>query len=96
MAPSAVASHASEQEQGPLPHPAVAGLTLSVDGHLHVPQQLKKLVDTRNEWVQEIGEAIEKREKEAPGTFYGLPRSSVYESLDLPPDPQPKLRSVKP
>ena len=73
-----------------LPHPAVAGLTLTPDGVLHVPAQLKRFVDVRNEWVNVVGTEIEKKEREAPGTFYGLPKETVYAALNLPPEPNQK------
>lgn len=86
-------SSAQKAEDGPLPHPAVAGLALAPDGHLLVPQQLKTCVDVRNEFVRAFGAALDQREREAPGSVYGLPRSSVFAGLDIPKDPDPGKRA---
>ncbi|EJD48665.1 hypothetical protein AURDEDRAFT_183243 [Auricularia subglabra TFB-10046 SS5] len=86
-------SASAARDEGPLPHPAVAGLGLTADGTLVVPDALKKLVDVRGDFVRAFGAALEQREREAPGSVYGLPTSSVYAGLDLPKDPDPGKRA---
>lgn len=86
-------SSATKVDEGPLPHPAVAGLPLTTDGQLVVPQQLKTYVDVRNDFVRAFGAALDQREREVPGSVYGLPRSSVYAGLDIPKDPDPGKRA---
>lgn len=82
----------AKADEGPLPHPAVAGLSLALDGHLHVPGHLKTFVDVRNDFVRAFGAALDQREREVPGSVYGLPPASVYAGLDLPKDPDPGKR----
>ena len=99
-APPPPSSHKKKKAQakndepvGPQPHPAVSGLTLTTDGHLHVPQPVKKLVDVRTRWTEVVGRQLEAKERDAPGTYWGLPPSSVYAALQLPKDPDPGKRA---
>ncbi|KAH7093936.1 histone acetyltransferases subunit 3-domain-containing protein [Auriculariales sp. MPI-PUGE-AT-0066] len=83
----------TDEPAGPQPHPAGTGFTLTTDGHLHVPATMKKLVDTRNRFVDAVTPGLAAREREEPGTYWSLPPTSIYESLNLPKDPDPGKRA---
>lgn len=69
---------------------ASLGLGPDADAKLVVPEGLKKLVMLRQKWVDVVGGAMDKKEKESPGLLYGLPQKSVYEGLELPKEPRRK------
>lgn len=60
------------------PCPAALGLTQDEENRLTVPEPLKRLVDTREQWVETIGGVFEEKEREQPGRIWGLPKASVY------------------
>ncbi|KZT74031.1 hypothetical protein DAEQUDRAFT_285768 [Daedalea quercina L-15889] len=64
------------------PCPATLGLTQDEESRLSVPEQLKRLVDTRQQWVDTIGGVFEDKEREQPGRIWGFPKTSVYADID--------------
>lgn len=66
----------------PAPSPAALGLIQDEECHLTIPDQLKELVETRRQWVEQVGSIFEQKERDSPGRIYGLPKASVYEGID--------------
>ncbi|KAF9239131.1 histone acetyltransferases subunit 3-domain-containing protein [Melanogaster broomeanus] len=66
----------------PKPPPAAIGLGPDDDLRLVVPEQLKQLVETRQQWVATVGGIFEEKERECPGRIWGLPKTSIYEGLE--------------
>jgi transcriptional adapter 3 len=66
----------------PLPNPAALGLGPDETNALVVNDALKRLVDTRKQWVNVVGEVFEEKERENPGRIWGIPQKSVYEGLE--------------
>lgn len=66
----------------PKPPPSALGLGPDDDLYLVVPDQLKQLVETRRQWVANVGSIFEEKERECPGRIWGLPKSSIYEGLE--------------
>ncbi|TFL07870.1 histone acetyltransferases subunit 3-domain-containing protein [Pterulicium gracile] len=64
------------------PCPAALGLGPDERNHLLVSDHLKHLVDTRSNWVEQIGTVFEAKEKECPGRIWGIPQTSVFEGID--------------
>ncbi|KAH9914454.1 histone acetyltransferases subunit 3-domain-containing protein [Fomitopsis serialis] len=64
------------------PCPAALGLTQDEENRLSVPEQLKRLVDTRQQWVETIGGVFEEKDREQPGRIWGFPKSSVYADIE--------------
>ncbi|TFY60232.1 hypothetical protein EVJ58_g5286 [Rhodofomes roseus] len=64
------------------PCPAALGLTLDEESHLSVPEQLKRLVDTRQQWVETIGGVFEEKQTEQPGRIWEFPKTSVYADIE--------------
>ncbi|KZT03474.1 uncharacterized protein LAESUDRAFT_333434 [Laetiporus sulphureus 93-53] len=64
------------------PCPAALGLAQDEQKRLSVPEQLKKLVQTRRQWVDTVGGIFDEKETESPGRIYGLPKTSVYEGIE--------------
>ena len=64
------------------PCPASLGLTQDEESRLTVPEQLKRLVDTREQWVETIGGVFEEKEREQPGRIWGYPKTSVYADME--------------
>lgn len=64
------------------PCPAALGLTQDEESRLTVPEQLKRLVDTREQWVETIGGVFEEKEREQPGRIWGFPKTSVYADME--------------
>ncbi|KAL5512012.1 NGG1 [Sanghuangporus vaninii] len=86
----------------PLPNPASLGLGPDEDNALVVPEQLRQLVETRQQWVEVVGGGFEEEEQRNPGRFRGVPQKSVFEGVEeevkrelgasavfLPPKPPP-------
>lgn len=66
----------------PLPNPASLGLGPDEDNCLAVPEQLRQLVETRQQWVEVIGGGFEEEESRNPGRFRGVPQKSVFEGIE--------------
>ncbi|KII89418.1 hypothetical protein PLICRDRAFT_41071 [Plicaturopsis crispa FD-325 SS-3] len=66
----------------PPPCPAALGLSPDEENRLTVSEQLKQLVETRRQWVDQVGSVFERKQEESPGRIWGLPKTSVYEGLD--------------
>lgn len=66
----------------PKPPPSAHGLGPDDDLHLVVPDQLKQLVETRRQWVGNVGSVFEEKERECPGRIWGLPTKNIYEGLE--------------
>ncbi|OJA11196.1 hypothetical protein AZE42_06240 [Rhizopogon vesiculosus] len=66
----------------PKPSPAALGLGPDDDLHLVVPDHLKQLVETRQQWVSTVGSVFDEKERECPGRIWGLPKQSIYEGLE--------------
>ncbi|KAI6046755.1 histone acetyltransferases subunit 3-domain-containing protein [Pisolithus marmoratus] len=66
----------------PKPPPSALGLGPDDDLHLVVPDQLKQLVETRRQWVSNVGSIFEEKERECPGRIWDLPKKSIYEDLE--------------
>ncbi|EMD34328.1 hypothetical protein CERSUDRAFT_117206 [Gelatoporia subvermispora B] len=64
------------------PCPAALGLGPDEENHLVVPEQLRKLVQTRRQLVDIIGTVFEEKERESPGRIWGVPKTSVYQGID--------------
>lgn len=67
---------------GIAPHPAALGLSPDEDHTLVIPDQLKQLVETRRQWVDQVGAIFEERQRENPGRIWGLPKMSVFEGIE--------------
>ncbi|KAI6021149.1 hypothetical protein EDC04DRAFT_2733771 [Pisolithus marmoratus] len=65
----------------PKPPPLALGLGPDDDLHLVVSDQLKQLVETRRQWVSNVGSIFEDKERECPGRIWHLPKRSIYEGL---------------
>lgn len=66
----------------PKPPPSALGLGPDDDLHLVVPDQLKQLVETRRQWVSNVGSIFEEKERECQGRIWDLPKKSIYEGLE--------------
>ncbi|KAJ7215306.1 histone acetyltransferases subunit 3-domain-containing protein [Mycena haematopus] len=66
----------------PPPCPAALGLGPDDDNMLVVTEQLNQLVETRRQWVDNVGGVFDQKQREVPGSMWGLPESSVYEGVD--------------
>jgi len=66
----------------PKPSPAALGLGPDGDLRLVVPDHLKQLVETRQQWVSTVGSVFDEKEREFPGRIWGLPKQSIYEGLE--------------
>ncbi|KAL4065158.1 histone acetyltransferases subunit 3-domain-containing protein [Scleroderma citrinum] len=66
----------------PKPPPSALGLGPDDDLHLVIPDQLKQLVETRQQWMTSVGSVFEEKERECPGRIWGLPNKSIYEGLE--------------
>ncbi|KAH0830167.1 histone acetyltransferases subunit 3-domain-containing protein [Lanmaoa asiatica] len=66
----------------PKPPPSALGLGPDDDLHLMVPDQLKQLVETRQQWVTMVGGVFDEKERTCPGRIWGLPKKSIYEGLE--------------
>jgi len=64
------------------PCPAALGLTPDEDNHLTVNDQLKQLIETRRQWVDNVGSVFDEKERENPGRIYGLPQESLYTGIE--------------
>lgn len=64
------------------PCPSALGLSPDEENHLHVPEQLRQLVQTRRDWVDNIGAIFEEKQQENPGRIWGLPNTSVFDGID--------------
>ncbi|TFK25743.1 hypothetical protein FA15DRAFT_668079 [Coprinopsis marcescibilis] len=64
------------------PCPAALGMTPDEENRLMVSDQLKQLVDTRKQWVEQVGSVFQKKQEESPGRIWGFPEKSVYEGID--------------
>jgi len=66
----------------PTPCPAALGLGPDEENQLLVPEQLKQLVQTRDQWVDTVGGVFETKQRERPGRIWGLPQKSVFNGID--------------
>lgn len=64
------------------PCPAALGLGPDDDNRLVVPEQLRQLVHTREQWVDVVGGVFAAKQAEEPGRIWGLPQKSVFEGID--------------
>ena len=64
------------------PHPAALGLNPDEDHTLVIPDQLKQLVETRRQWVDQVGAIFEEKQRENPGRIWELPKKSVFEGIE--------------
>ena len=82
-AASANGGSGAGEDTGLLPQcPAALGLIRDDENHLMVNEQLKQLVETRRNWVDNVGAIFDAKEKEMPGRLYGLPKRSVFEGIE--------------
>ncbi|RXW21811.1 hypothetical protein EST38_g4036 [Candolleomyces aberdarensis] len=82
---AAAAANAEALENGsgpPPPCPAALGLTPDEDLNLTVSDQLKTYVETRMQWVKEVGSVFDELQKANPGRIWGFPMESVYKGID--------------
>ena len=47
-----------------------------------IPDQLKQLVETRRQWVDQVGAIFEEKQRENPGRIWELPKKSVFEGIE--------------
>ncbi|KAK7035930.1 chromatin-remodeling complexes subunit ngg1 [Favolaschia claudopus] len=66
----------------PPPCPAALGLGPDDNNMLVVTEQLQQLVETRRQWVDQIGSVFDERQRERPGLMWGFPEKSVFEGVD--------------
>lgn len=66
----------------PLPNPASLGLGPDEDNVLAIPETLKQLVETREQWVSVVGGGFEEEEGRNPGRVRGVPQRSVFEGIE--------------
>ncbi|EKM83191.1 hypothetical protein AGABI1DRAFT_53970 [Agaricus bisporus var. burnettii JB137-S8] len=64
------------------PSPAALGFIQDDDQRIHLNDQLKHLMETRRDWVDNIGSIFEQKESEQPGRIYGLPKESIYKGIE--------------
>ncbi|KAJ8508168.1 hypothetical protein ONZ45_g9528 [Pleurotus djamor] len=88
-APPPVASKSNGNPGNPLggisalpPCPAALGLGPDDENKLVVPEQLKQLVETRRQWVDQVGAIFEEKEREEPGRIWGVPKESLFKGID--------------
>lgn len=67
---------------GIAPHPAALGLNPDEDHTLVISDQLKQLVETRRQWVDQVGAVFEEKQRENAGRIWGLPKKSVFEGIE--------------
>ncbi|KAJ2927063.1 hypothetical protein H1R20_g9988, partial [Candolleomyces eurysporus] len=82
---AAAAANAEALENGsgpPPPCPAALGLTPDEDLNLTVSDQLKTYVETRMQWVKEVGSVFDELQKANPGRIWGFPMESIYKGVD--------------
>jgi transcriptional adapter 3 len=65
----------------PTPCPAALGLGPDEEHRLIVPESLKRLVETRRQWVDTVGGVFEEKQRENPGRIWLFPKKSVYEGI---------------
>lgn len=58
------------------------GLNPDDENHLLVDEQLKKYVETRRKWVEEVGSVFDELQEQKPGRIWGFPTESVYQGVD--------------
>ena len=49
---------------------------------LSVPDQLRALIRTRRQWVEQVGGVFEEKHRLEPGRVRGLPERSVFEGIE--------------
>ncbi len=64
------------------PCPAMMGFNQDENQSLLLNDQLKHLMETRKQWVGQVGAVFEEKERECPGRIWGLPKESIYKSLE--------------
>ncbi|KAL4265786.1 NGG1 family protein [Pleurotus pulmonarius] len=64
------------------PCPAALGLGPDDENKLVLPEQLKQLVETRRQWVDQVGAVFDEKEKEDPGRVWGVPKDSVFRGIE--------------
>lgn len=64
------------------PSPAALGFIQDDDQRIHLNDQLKHLMETRRDWVDDIGSIFEQKEREQPGRIYGLSKESIYKGIE--------------
>lgn len=62
--------------------PAARGLGPDEHNRLVVSEQLRKLVETRRQWVDVVGGVFEEKQREYPGSIWGFPLESVYKGVE--------------
>ena len=62
--------------------PAARGLGPDEQNRLVVSEQLRKLVETRREWVDMVGVVFDEKQKACPGRQWGFPPESVYAGVE--------------
>lgn len=64
------------------PCPAAMGFNQDDGQNLLLNDQLKHLMETRRQWVDQVGAVFEEKERECPGRIWGLPKESIYKGLE--------------
>ncbi|KAJ8699217.1 Transcriptional regulator [Pleurotus ostreatus] len=64
------------------PCPAALGLGPDDENKLVLPEHLKQLVETRRQWVDQVGAVFEEKEREEPGRVWGVPKESVFRGIE--------------
>ncbi|KAF6758581.1 histone acetyltransferases subunit 3-domain-containing protein [Ephemerocybe angulata] len=84
-ASAAAAAANAEAENGggvPPPCPAAVGLTPDENNHLTVTDQLKTYVETRRQWVEQVGSVFDDLQRQNPGRIWGFPSESIYQGVE--------------
>ena len=64
------------------PCPAMLGLVADDEHVLAVAEPLEKLVRTRRQWVDQVGNVFDQKQQEEPGRIWGFPERSLFEGIE--------------
>ncbi|KZV72476.1 hypothetical protein PENSPDRAFT_649751 [Peniophora sp. CONT] len=62
--------------------PCALGLGPNEENELIVAKELQGMMDTRRQWIENVGAIFEEKEADQPERIYGLPERSVYEGIE--------------
>jgi transcriptional adapter 3 len=66
----------------PKVNPAALGLGPDDDNRLVVSEPLKQLVELRRQWVDAVGGVFDRKEREVPGSIWGIAQKTVFEGVE--------------